>query len=246
MGVTRDLDGDGLPDLLAAESSWASSPTAALSSATAASMLARPERHSLMIDADAIYSGAEGDGLLYVGDTADLDGDGGLGSSPLALGTRTLAHGPLSDGAPLFRTIARPGQDGRHGGRRGRERRRSRRPPDLRRRWLPSFLLGLMIAPPSQDPDASPLGGGGGADGDREPGAVRRTPVPREVEGARRTVPSAVIGAGASSRSPGGLLNEPVQGLLRPEIEWAMGADAFSLPRPLPVGHPSVRGPRHG
>ncbi len=78
--VTRDVDEDGHPDLVAAEASNLLAPSSgAVWVFTSDSMEHRARPYSLMTEADAIYSAAEGDTLTWVRETADLDGDGDPG-----------------------------------------------------------------------------------------------------------------------------------------------------------------------
>jgi len=107
--VTRDVDGDGLPDLLVGETSWAlETNSGALWTFTADSMLDRESAFSLMIEADAIYSGAEDNQLLYVQDTADLDGDGEPGVAAWGAAGDVWLLDRFPSGHHSLRTIARP------------------------------------------------------------------------------------------------------------------------------------------
>ena len=75
--VVRDVDGDGRPDLLGAESSnLLATQSGAVWVFTAESLYARERPYTLMTEADAIYSAAEGDTITTLREAADLDGDG--------------------------------------------------------------------------------------------------------------------------------------------------------------------------
>jgi hypothetical protein len=107
--VARDMDGDGYPDLIASEyGSLLEADSGAIYGFTADSMLHRSRPYSVLPEADAIYSGAAGDGIHLLQETADLDGDGDAAILARGMGETTWLIDQLPMGHHPLREMARP------------------------------------------------------------------------------------------------------------------------------------------